>query len=175
MHGLSLTCVVGFFRLLKKDNTAAWQTIGSNTRAFLIISDESNAGCTTVSHHSPLPTPPITGRDCFTKTFRLAIRKNFYKRVAVHLHGLPREWGSHRPWRCSNTRRCGTEGRGQWAWRGWIDLGIPEVFSNLIESIIPWSIGAGSSFNPTAFFSTGPCCCLEGADVAENKRAPRPC
>jgi len=33
--------------------------------------------------------------------------------VLMQWHSCPGRWCSHRPWRCS---RCGTVGRGQWAW-----------------------------------------------------------
>jgi len=31
--------------------------------------------------------------------------------------------------------RRGTEGCGQWAWRGWMDLGTIEIFSHLYDSM----------------------------------------
>ena len=45
---------------------------------------------------------------------------------------------SHRPWRCSEQWRCGTEGHGQWAWRDGLglELRILEVFSKLNDSVI---------------------------------------
>ena len=50
--------------------------------------------------------------------------------------GVPKLWG------------CGTEGRGQWAWRDGmeLDVGISEVFSNLNDPMIhcSWCYTSGS-------------------------------
>ena len=70
----------------------------------------------------------------------LDIRRKFFpKREVRHWHSCPVSGGviihveAPEPW------RCGTEGRGHWAWWDGLGLGILEVFPNLIDSMIPTS------------------------------------
>ena len=50
---------------------------------------------------------------------------------------LPGEWWSHRPRRCSEPWGCGTEGCGQWAWGGGVELDLVAlgIFSSIYDSM----------------------------------------
>jgi len=60
--------------------------------------------------------------------FRLDISKNFSKRVVKQWHSCPGRWCSHLHGGVQGTWRCGTEGRGQWAWWGGLTVGLSGLF-----------------------------------------------
>ena len=71
--------------------------------------------------------------------FRLAVRNNSFSQRAVRQrHSCPGSGGVTVPGGVQEPYRCDTEGCGQWAqWGGLeLDLVIFEVFSNLRDSII---------------------------------------
>jgi len=70
--------------------------------------------------------------------FSLDIKKHFFSgRVVMQWHSCPGSGGVTVPGGVPEPWRCGTEGRGQWAW--WdglgLDLGILAVFSNCSDSV----------------------------------------
>uniref|UniRef100_A0A8C9EV25 Thioredoxin domain-containing protein n=1 Tax=Pavo cristatus TaxID=9049 RepID=A0A8C9EV25_PAVCR len=70
---------------------------------------------------------------------RLGIRKHSFSERAVR-HW---RWGSHRPWRCSELWRCGTEGCGH----GGVGLGILGVFFSLNDSTLTqYMMGSSGDF-----------------------------
>jgi len=58
----------------------------------------------------------------------LDIRNNFFSKISFrHRHGLPREVGVTAPGDVPEQWRCGTWGHDQWAWWGWVGLGLGDL------------------------------------------------
>jgi len=93
-------------------------------------------------------------------------------------HSCSGRW-DHRPWRCSELLRCGTEGCGQWAQRGWT-WGSQRSFSNQKTPKAAWAQRATSnhpkSLQPglilTAFWAAGQPGCLWCRGARPGLRGP---
>ena len=60
----------------------------------------------------------------YSQMLWLGIRKEFSEGVVMQWHSCPGSGGVTVPGGIKEPWRCGTEGHGQWAWRGWAGVGL---------------------------------------------------